>query len=410
MNLVLAIGLILSIGLFGSLAFRKLRLPSVTGYIIVGIILGPSVVGLIPLETVERLGVLTDITLGIVAYLIGGSLRVDSLKGLGRSILWVTLMQSIGAWIFVTVVLTPAILWIVPEASFWQLAFPLAFVVGAVSSATAPAATMAIIRELRARGPLTTTLLAVVALDDGIAVIAFAVAVGVCEPLVKGVTGISVEAALLGPSVHIVLSLVLGLIVSAIPVYGGRVVRSREVELGLIFGTVMLCAGAALWLGLSPVIADMTLGFVVVNVMHRGDEHALLGDVETLLYTLFFVLAGLHFDLAVLSTAGAVAIVIAVSGGLGKYAGTVAGARLGHAPAVVGKYLGFALLPKAGVTVGLALLAAEQFPSFGPLLLNAVLAATIINELIAPPLSRYAITRAGEAYPPPREGRPTTSR
>ncbi|MCD6350798.1 MAG: cation:proton antiporter, partial [Armatimonadetes bacterium] len=295
-------------------------------------------------------------------------------------------------------------------ASFWQLAFPLAFVVGAVSSATAPAATMAIIRELRARGPLTTTLLAVVALDDGIAVIAFAVAVGVCEPLVKGVTGISVEAALLGPSVHIVLSLVLGLIVSAIPVYGGRVVRSREVELGLIFGTVMLCAGAALWLGLSPVIADMTLGFVVVNVMHRGDEHALLGDVETLLYTLFFVLAGLHFDLAVLSTAGAVAIVIAVSGGLGKYAGTVAGARLGHAPAVVGKYLGFALLPKAGVTVGLALLAAEQFPSFGPLLLNAVLAATIINELIAPPLSRYAITRAGEAYPPPREGRPTTSR
>ncbi len=391
-------GLILAIGLFGSLLLRKVGLPSITGYIIVGIILGPSVAGVVPSPVIADLSILTDITLAVVAYLIGGSLRLDSLRGLGRSVLWITPLQSLGAWALVTAVLAPAILWIVPDAPFWELAFPMALIVGAISSATAPAATMAIIRELRARGPLTTTLLAVVALDDGIAVIAFSLAVGVCVPLMQAGATSSIEAVVLEPAIHIILSVMLGLIASAIPVYGRPLIRGREAELALVFGTVMLCAGAAIALELSPIIASMMLGFIVVNVLRRSDEHSILGDIETLLYTLFFVLAGLHFDFSVLATAGVIAFVIAVSGGLGKYLGTVIGARLGGAPDTVKRYLGFALLPKAGVTVGLALLAANQFPSFGPLLLNAVLAATILNELVAPPLSRYAITKAGESH------------
>ena len=391
-------GLILAIGLFGSLVLRKVGLPSITGYIIVGIILGPSVAGVVPTPVIADLSILTDITLAVVAYLIGGSLRLDSLRGLGRSVLWVTPMQSLGAWAFVTAVLTPAILWVMPGSPFWKFAFPMGFVVGAISSATAPATTMAIIRELRARGPLTTTLLAVVALDDGIAVIAFALAVGVCAPLVQAGAAFSIEAVVLEPAIHIVLSVMLGLIASAIPVYGRPLIRGREAELALVFGTVMLCAGAAIFLDLSPIIANMMLGFITVNALRRSDEHSVLGDIETLLYTLFFVLAGLHFDFSVLATAGIIALVIAISGGAGKYFGTVIGAQLGGAPDTVKRYLGFALLPKAGVTVGLALLAAKEFPSFGQLLLNAVLAATILNELVAPPLSRYAITKAGESH------------
>jgi NhaP-type Na+/H+ or K+/H+ antiporter len=183
-NLVLALGLILTAGLFGSRLLRRLRLPAVTGYIIMGLLLGPSVGGVIPAETVAQLDILTSITLAVVAYLIGGSLRLDSLRGLGSSVLWVTFLQSIGAWILVTALLSLAVQWAVPGVPFREFAFPLAFVVGAISSATAPAATMAIVRELKAKGPLTTTLLAVVALDDGVAVVAFAIAVGVCSPLV----------------------------------------------------------------------------------------------------------------------------------------------------------------------------------------------------------------------------------
>ena len=396
-NLVLALGLILTAGLFGSRLLRRLGLPAVTGYIIIGLLLGPSVGGIIPAETVEQLDILTSITLAVVAYLIGGSLRLDSLRGLGNSVLWVTFLQSIGAWVLVTVFLSFAVHRVVPDIPFWEFAFPLAFVVGAISSATAPAATMAIVRELKAKGPLTTTLLAVVALDDGVAVVAFAIALGVCTALVVPGTVVTVGAVLWGPLWHIVASMVLGAALTPLVVMGTRYVRGRDSQMALVFGTVLLCAGLCIWLDLSLIMANMMLGFVGVNVVRRSDEPSVIGEMETILYTLFFVLAGLHFDLAVLKTAGLLALVIVAARCLGKYSGTFAGATLAGAPEEIRKYLGFALLPKAGVTVGLALLAAAEFPTFGDLMMNAVLASTIVNELIAPPLTRYAIVKSGEA-------------
>ncbi len=399
MNLILALGIILGAGFVASLASRKVGLPSITGYIIVGVLLGPSVGGVIPAGIIADLDIITSITLGVVAYLIGGSLRLDSLRGLGKSVAWITVLQSLGAAILVTAAVVLAVGAMYPEAPFWQFSFPLALIVGAISSATAPAATMAVVRELRAKGPLTTTLLAVVALDDGVAVVAFAVAVGVCTPLVAMDGGFSLYNMVAVPTLEILGSVGLGLLMAAGPVYVGRLVRSREGRLALVFGTVMLCSGLAIKLGLSLIMANMMLGFVVVNVLRRTDEPSVLGEMETILFTLFFVLAGLHFDLGVLSTAGLLALLIVVSRCTGKYGGTVLGATIAAAPAAVKRYLGLALLPKAGVTVGLALLAAVEFPSFGELLLNAVLASTIVNELVAPPLTRFAIMKAGEGHP-----------
>ena len=408
MNLILALGIILGAGFAGSLVSRKVGLPSITGYIIVGVLLGPSVGGVIPAGMIADLDAITSITLGVVAYLIGGSLRIESLRGLGKSVAWITPLQSLGAAILVTAVVVLAVGVIRPEAPFWQFSFPLALIVGAISSATAPAATMAIVRELRAKGPLTTTLLAVVALDDGVAVVAFAVAVGVCTPLVAMDGGFSFYNMVAVPVLEILGSVGLGLVMAAGPVYVGRLVRSREGRLALVFGVVMVCSGLAIKLGLSLIVANMMLGFVVVNVLRRTDEPSVLGEMETILFTLFFVLAGLHFDLGVLSTAGLLALVIVASRWAGKYGGTALGATIAGAPAPVKRYLGLALLPKAGVTVGLALLAAVEFPSFGGLLLNAVLASTIVNELVAPPLTRFAIVKAGEAHP--RESQVSASR
>ena len=397
MSILLALGLILAAGLIGSLVSRRIGLPSITGYIVIGLLLGPSVLGVVPREIIEQLDVVTSITLGVVAYLIGGSLRIDSLRGLGKTVAWVTLFQSIGAAMLVTVTVAVALRFLLPEAAFWQFSFPLSLVVGAISAATAPAATMAIIRELKAKGPLTTTLLAVVALDDGVAVVMFAVALGVCVPLATMTGAMSVQSMVLVPLLEIVGSLALGAAISLAPIFLGRFIRTREGQLAMVFAAVMLCSGLADYFGLSLIMANMMLGFVLVNVLRSGDETSVLGDVEAILYTLFFVLAGLHFDLSVLATAGLLALVIVLARGAGKYGGTVLGSTVSRAPSAMKHYLGLALLPEAGVTVGLALLAAVAFPSFGELMLNAVLAATIINELVAPPLSRYALVHAGEA-------------
>jgi len=183
MNQVLAIGAIVVAGLAGGLAAEKVKLPRISGYIVVGILLGHAALNMIPPEAVESLDPVTEIALGVIAFLIGGSLKVESLRGLGTSVTWITLLQSLGAWFLVTLVLALVVPLIIPGETFWQTYFPMALIIGAISCATAPAATMAVISEYRAKGPMTTTLLAVVALDDAVAVAAFAIARGVSQPL-----------------------------------------------------------------------------------------------------------------------------------------------------------------------------------------------------------------------------------
>jgi len=403
-NTVLALGVMIVAGLLGSIVLRRVGLPSVTAYILVGILIGPSVGRLIPAEVIGDLDSVTSIALGVVAYLIGGSLRLETLKGMGRTVAWVTLLQSVGAWILVTITFSLAVHHLIPGNSFWEFSFPMAFIVGAISSATAPAATMAIVRELRARGPLTTTLLAVVALDDAVAVVAYSLAVGVALALAVPGATITASSILIEPVRHIGMSVALGAVLAPVVILACQRVHRREVQLAFVFGAVLLCAGIALALGLSLIMANMVLGFIAVNVVRATEEPSVLGDMETVLYTLFFVLAGLHFDLAVLGTAGVLALIVVLSRCSGKYAGTVIGSMLARAPDTIRRYLGFALLPKAGVTVGLALLAAARFPAFGDIMLNAVLASTIINEVVGPPATHYAIVKSGEAYPPQPKG------
>ena len=396
MNLLLSIGIMVVVGFLGGLALEKLKFPKISGYIIVGAILSPSLLNIIPKETVGRLNIVTEIALGIIAYLIGGSLKAESLQHLRKSIVWVILFQSIGACLLVTVALALTGHLIIPEGTFWQYYFPMAFIIGAVSCATAPAATMAIVSECKAKGPLSTTLLAVVALDDAIAVIAFSVAIGISGPLVSGAGGISFYQTLWIPFLHIVESIGVGAVFAVALIYISRLAKARELLLVVVFGMVMLCSGISSYLELSSILANMVLGFIIVNKVRRKEVFGVLEDVEAALYAIFFVLAGLHFDFHALKAAGILAVLIVLTRCLGKYAGTWIGAKISGAPDTVRKYLGFALLPKAGVTIGLILLASLKFPGFGDIMLSAVLASTIINELISPPLVKYAISKAGE--------------
>ncbi len=401
MNLVLAIGIMVVVGFFGGLVTEKLKLPRITGYILIGVLLSPSLLNIIPAATIENLYIIIDIALGIIAFLIGGSLRLEPLRKLWRSIAWITSFQSLGAWLLVTLLLaflSPLILTI-PNATFSQTYFPMAFIIGAVSCATAPAATMAIINEDKSKGPFTTTLLAVVALSDVIAVTAYAIALGICQPLVSGAGGISFYQMLGVPFLHIAESIAIGTLFGFVLIYIVKLVKRRELLLVVVFGMIMLCIGVTNLLDISAILANMAAGFIVVNRVKKNEMFLVVEGVEDVIFAMFFVLAGLHFDLSVIKVAGLLALLIILGRSSGKYLGARAGAEISHAPGKVKKYLGLALLPKAGVTIGLMLLAERAFPTFGAIMVDATLASIIINELVAPPLTKYAISKAGEASP-----------
>ena len=397
-NLILAIGIMIIAGFFGGMVVNRFKFPRITGYIIVGMLLSPSVLHIVSEETIGSLDIITTIVLGVIAYSIGGSLRWESIRKLGKSIAWIIPFESLGAWLLVTLtiaLLSPLILTI-PNASFSQTYFPMALVIGAMACATAPAATMAVIQEYRAKGPLTTILLAVVALDDAVAVIAFAIALHISQPLATGVGGISVYHMVAVPFLEIVGSIAIGVVFGFVLVYIAKLVTTRPLLLVLVLGIIMLCIGVTDLLGISSILANMVLGFIVINRAKRNKMFLVIDDIEDVMFAVFFVLAGMHFNFMVIETAGILAILIVLGRFSGKYLGASIGAVISHAPGTVRKYLGLALLPKAGVTIGLALLAKSAFPTFGAIMFNGILASVIINELIAPPLTKYAIFKAGE--------------
>ncbi|MFC1937536.1 cation:proton antiporter [Chloroflexota bacterium] len=398
-NLILAIGIMIIAGFFGGAIAARVKFPRISGYLIVGILLSPSVLHLIPKATIQSLDVVTSIALGIIAYLIGGSLHLESMRKLGKSIAWITPLQSVSPWFLTTLViafLAPFIL-AIPNATFANTYFPMAFVLGAIACATAPAATVAIINEHKAKGPLTTTLLAVVALDDVIAIIAFAIAAGAAQPLVGAYGGFSVYQALILPLLHIVESIAIGAVFGFAAIYVAKLVQIRALLLVVVLGMIMLCIAVTELLGGSLLLANMVVGFIVINKAKRDEMLFVIDDIEAILFTAFFVLAGMHFDLMAVKAAGIMTLLVILCRCTGKYFGVRLGARISGAPDAVKKYLGFALLPKAGVTLGLGLLLWNFFPTpVADIMFNTLLASTIINELFAPPLAKYAILKAGE--------------
>jgi NhaP-type Na+/H+ or K+/H+ antiporter len=347
--------------------------------------------------SVEDLSIFTSVALGIIAYSIGGRLHWASIRRREKSILVIGLLQAAGAWLLsmLTVSLIAPFFLAIPQATFVNTYLPMGLIVGALASATAPSVILALVREYRARGALTTTLLSVVAFDDAIAIILFSIAMGIARPLSLGESS-SLYLMLFWPLLKIVGSIFLGLILGYALIYAARLVRTRSLLLVMVLGTIMLCVGITELLEMSEILANMVIGFIVVNKARREQMLRVIDDIEDVVFAMFFVLAGLHFNLVVIRTAGLLALLIVGSRFAGKYLGARAGANLSRASRPVRKYLGLALLPKAGVTIGLGLLVLDAFPVYGDLIYNGILGSVIINELVAPPLVRYAIIGAGE--------------
>ena len=397
-----ALGILFICGYLGGRLANWLKLPRVTGYIIAGVLLSPSISGIIPEELIEeRFSIVTDIGLAIIAYSVGGSLMLTRFKQLGKSILWITVSQALGAFILtfsLIAALSPLVVkYTMPHIPFMDVYLSFSLIIGAVSVATAPAAILAIVHEYKAKGPLTTTLLGVVALDDGIAIIIFAFASVIVCALTK-VGGFSMYKIVTDPAIIILGSILLGTIIGLSLSILTPLIKAKESLLVVILGHILLCAGIASQLKISPLLANMMVGFFVVNrAKHSHDLFLAVENIEEVIFALFFTIAGAHFNINVIKIAGLLALIITIARFSGKLVGTKLGAGLSHAPLVIKKYLGYGLLPTAGVAIGLILMAKPLMqPQVSVIMINAVLGSVIINELIAPPLVKFALMRAGE--------------
>lgn len=398
---LLAVGLLLFCAYWGGRGANLIQLPRISGYLLVGILLSPSLTHIFPHQMIDHdLHVVTESALGLIAYTIGGSLVLERIRHLGHIIICITLTQAAGAFIITTGVLIPTfplLAYIPPSAgTFTTTSLPLALIIGAISVATAPGAILAIISELRAKGAFTSILLGIIALDDGLAIVFFAVASTAAHALIN--PGTHTWWTILGGAfTEIFLSALLGVAAGLVLKVTAKVVRRREALLMVILGVVLSTVGAALSLHISPLLASMVIGFVIVNLERRHrDFFTVIEQIEEPIFGLFFALAGAHMDIVVFKSAGLLAVAILICRMLGKQFGTWIGAKWTRAPVALQRYLGIALFPQAGVTVGLVLLARDIFPQpeLANILVNAVIGSVILNELIAPPLLKFALLKA----------------
>lgn len=404
------IGLLFILSQLGGRIAERFHVPRVLGYLLVGIIFGPSVLGVFPAKVITgELEIITEIALAIIAFSIGGALEIEKLRSLKWPLLWITFLQAFAAALFVLILMSIFLPWLVPpgevKGGFLNGYLPIALVIGALSAATAPAAVLSIIREYKAKGQFTSVLLGVIALDDALTMIFFAFAITIGKSLMGGGAA-DLSGALLESLGTIALEMSIGAIIGMtlswiIPFFG-----SRKALLGLTIGAIFLSGGIAVSLDLSPLLDTMTLGFVLINFgggKKKFEAFEVIEHIEESVFGIFFALAGAHLQLAMLSKA--FWLIILLTGGrfAGKYLGSMAGAHITNAPATVKRYLGIALLPAAGVTIGLMLEANAVYspthPKLCETMVSAVVGATLINELLTPFLVRYSLFRAGEAQP-----------
>lgn len=398
---LLALGLILTAGYCGGKAASFLRLPQVTGYIIAGLCLSPSLSGIIHPDQIDTLfGFTSDMALAVIAYSIGGSMQMSRIRDLGGEILWINLTEGTSAFICTFLAVYAAAYFLpLPSVISGKMLISVCLILAGIAVATAPAATLAVLHEIRAAGPLTTTLLGVVALDDALSIVIFTAALTLAAQLSgSGAGGASV---ILHGLLVIFGALGIGLAGGMVFSVFLNTTRRPETNLLLTVAAIFLVAGLSATLTFSPLLANMMMGFTITNrVKYADDLFHQLDLIEETIFCLFFCLAAAHFDINALRTSALLGFVLLIGRFLGKFVGTYIGGRISHAPLQVSRYLGFTLMPQAGLSLGLIFMAGSILPpDVFELLLSAMLASIIMNEIISPPLVKWAVTRVGESNP-----------
>ncbi|MCW8800104.1 MAG: cation:proton antiporter [Desulfobacter sp.] len=393
MHILFTLGLIMALGLAGGRLFERFGIPQVVGYIVVGVVLGDSVLHFISLKTLDDLSPLTSMALAFIGFMVGGELKYSIFQKYGRQFFSILLSEGLLAMLLVctlTILLTKNI--------------PLGILLGALSSATAPAATVDVLWEYRSKGPLTSTILAIVALDDGLALFLYGFAFSFANALVTG-GGLNIRIMVLQPLIEIFGSLLLGFLISLIIDHVLRWIKTRDDQLVINVAAILLASGIAKHFDLSLILTNMAVGLTLTN-LHPDRNESNFEVVKKFvppIYIIFFLFVGARLQLGLLPSMGILGVLYVLGRTIGKWAGSFLGATISGAPLTVRKYLGFALFSQAGVAIGLALDIYQHFGEFGSAgerlghtVINVIAATTLLVQIIGPLSVKFAISKAGE--------------
>lgn len=391
----LLVGLVVFLGLLSGKFIERLKVPQVVGYILVGVFLGSSFLNLIKIENIGKLEIISSFALALIGFTIGGELSWRGLKTLGRSIVTIAILESTGAFllVFATVALITSNL-------------ALSLVLGSLAAATAPATTVGVLWEYKSRGPLTSTLFAVVGIDDAIALILYGLAAGLVKVIILGGTkgSVSISSAITGSMYEILGAILIGIVIGVSMHYLLKLLKKESEVQILTLSAIMMASGLALNLGLSLILTNLTLGIVLINIAekNRRSFKTILSITPTI-FLLFFLLAGARLQISELQKLGFIGFAYITMRVLGKGFGAYFGAWVSKAPETVRKYIGFGLLSQAGVAIGLAIEASRTFAALGPegvkigtSAVNVIAATVFVFEILGPISTRFAIFKAKE--------------
>lgn len=377
---LVAIGSLLLLGLATDFLGKRTFLPRVTLLLIFGIIIGEQVLGVIPQSVTSRFEIITDIALLMIGFLLGGKLSLNSFQRDGRQILLISLSAAIGTTVLVTLALIVI-----------GISVEIAILLGCIAAATAPAATVATVQESNSDSKFSRLLLAIVAIDDAWALILFSLGLA----LVSLFNGNEDSAThLINASYEIFGALLIGALIGIPAAYlTGRVKRGQPM-LTEALGLVFICGGLSIWLEVSFLIAAMTMGAFVANLAkHHDFAFHEIENIERPFLILFFILAGATLEINLLSQLGLIGFIYIFARIAGKILGGWLGAHLSNASSNIQHWMGVALMPQAGVAIGMALLISNKYPEYQQTILSIVISTTVIFEIIGPVMTRLAIKK-----------------
>ncbi len=401
-NPIFGVAILVIFGLLGGKLISLVKFPRVTGYILIGIIIGPSVLAMLSHEMVESFTIIRQVAIGFIGYTIGLELRFDKLKKTGKQVTIITLVQALTTAIFVCLAIF-SYLTLTGGSHIWTYAL----ILGAIATATAPGPIVAVVKSYRTKGPVTDVLLPLVALDDAIGIMLFAVMLSLGTSFLSG--PVSIGHMLLDPILEIGLSIVIGaligFVVTLITKKWNR--ESDDFLMMVIIGFVFFGIGVGQAVHASAILLPMTIGVFLTNSIDEKYEHRLTGKTDLFsapILLAFFTIAGAELQLSLLVKIGVLGIIYLFVRILGKVTGAYFSAKAVKAPKNVVKYLGFTLIPQAGVAIDMALTTQLRFESadladfaeVGAVIMTIVLAATVIYEVFGLVVVKWALGKAGE--------------
>lgn len=388
MHMLFYIAIVLFAGMFFAKILAKFKLPNVTGYLIAGLIIGPSILGIIPKEGADKLSIISEAALSFIAYSIGSEFNIENLRNVGRGVIVITIFEALTAVALVDMSMI----------FIFKQSVPFSLVLGAIAAATAPAATLMVIRQYKAKGPVVNTLLPVVAMDDAVGIIAFGISTTIAKAILNNSTNISVFKIIFIPLLEIFFALLLGFMMGIILTYLSKKARGEDGLLSIIIAVLFATTGIAIRFELSSLLACMMVGATLINI--DPNNKRAFTTVERFtppVLISFFTIAGVQLDLSILKDVGVLGIAYVIIRVIGKILGAYLGARISKFPSTVQKYLGYTLIPQAGVAIGLSMVAQNTLPHpYGVEIRTIVLAGTVIYELVGPMITKMALIKAGE--------------